>query len=206
MPTHAALRGRITARGYEPPDGVDVRWRTREGFIVTKRLNRSIRWTGTDETYFGRYAEGDSTVKELQARPAEMIGDRAWHIVRDIYAQYGLPAPPSVGQEVWDFSIVELGRPAKCEDYARYLNVPRESPFPACGKAPEPPPPPQPTPPPEPPTPPVEPQPPAPLPPTLSPYSRDTVGMMAEWNVIGPGRRARLVALRRELKERGLAP
>lgn len=106
------LRGSIGPTGYRPPSTpVSVVWRRPGAPDFFRPLNTAVQWVD-DVTFRLRYGAGDPETigRQITAIQAEQNGLRAWAILKELYAQAGLSrVPPSIGQEVWDFAIVEVG-------------------------------------------------------------------------------------------------
>ena len=131
----ANLRGRIGPNGYVPPANVTVTWRRPGAPDLSKKLNPAVPFTGAgNDSVYKRYGEGDPEVvgRQITAIGSEQLGGRAWHILKELYAQAGLNRTPAqVGQEVWDFAVTECGnRPADWCDYKRFTGKPD----PICGE------------------------------------------------------------------------
>ncbi|HWM89979.1 MAG TPA: hypothetical protein VN493_04375 [Thermoanaerobaculia bacterium] len=123
----ARFSGTIDASGYHPPAGASVLWQ-RPGFpTVTKRLNSGISWNGQnagdDAGYFGRYAEGDTSVRgaQIAAIGSEQKGGEASSILAVL-----LGRPPS-NQELFDFAISNSpGSPMNCASWVAIIGAPRD--------------------------------------------------------------------------------
>lgn len=134
----APLKGSIGPSGYVPPANVSILWRSSGsgGATFTAQLDRSVRFDGSDPTYFGRYGGGvnRSGYSPAAVGGGEWNGGRGWLILRELRAQKGL-GPPCGGrsvlcEELIDFLVAEYNRPPMwCE-----FGATTGQPDPVCGE------------------------------------------------------------------------
>lgn len=142
----ANFEGVITAFGYSPPTGVWIVWRQPGAPDITKQLNDSYLWDGSnagDETsYFCRYAECDSSVL---GRYITVFGSHQWGgetsaIMTELFREIGLIRNPNQ-REIIDFAAANFrDHIATCADAVLILGhttceeiPPPPPPAPYCG-------------------------------------------------------------------------
>lgn len=115
-PVHgqAPLKGSIGPNGYQlPPYPISVTWRG-SNTVVVKTLDRSQPFTGPgDFSKYLRYGAGDRSTIGLQIDGigSEQNGMRCCLLLGELYRQKGITTSPAcLGQAVFDFCIVEIGR------------------------------------------------------------------------------------------------
>lgn len=121
------IAGKVDASGYTPPQGASVIWNRPGSPTIIKRLNTSVSWSGQnagdDTGYFGRYAEGDVSVRgaQIAAIGSEQKGGEASAILTVLLGR----APSN--QELYDFAIANSpSAPMGCSAWTAHLGVERE--------------------------------------------------------------------------------